>query len=164
LPGVAKVQVDLAQDTFTVAYDDTLLGIPQMLTSIEALGYTPTVLQSNLPLSTRTAMDLMPPQVQALVDNQTPIVVYFGAPWCGACKIMERTTFAAKTVADALAHFHYLKVDVDVSADIAAVYGVVAVPTVLVLSQVGGEVYRHVGPLTAAEMVMVLEEFGAEKR
>ncbi len=153
------MQVDLARDAFTVSYDDGLVSAPQMLTTIEALGYDPRILESGLELSQISGVKTLPVPIQKLIDQQTSIAVYFGAPWCGACKIMERSTLTDQAVKDALLRYRYLKVDVEADAEIATTYAVSAVPTVIILNPQGEEVYRHVGPLSAAEFQLVLGEF-----
>ena len=151
--------VDLANDAFTVSYDDSRVFPELMLTTIEALGYEPSLLQSRLPNVHFTSERDLPKRVRLLVNRSIPIAIYFGAPWCGACKIMERTTFIDPKVMLALTKFKYLKVDVEEDTETGTAFSISAVPTFVVLDAEGHEVYRHVGPLTASEMRLVLGEF-----
>ncbi|MDB9867595.1 heavy-metal-associated domain-containing protein [Pseudomonadales bacterium] len=68
VPGGKQVQVDLAQDAFTVSYADALVGAPQMLTTIEALGFDPVLLQSGLGLSQISGVKSLLAQIQKLID------------------------------------------------------------------------------------------------
>ena len=61
------------------------------------------------------------------------LLVYFTAPWCGACKYVEKTIEEASRNDD----FHYikiLKVDIDKSPDLASRFNIRSVPTVLGIS------------------------------
>jgi copper chaperone CopZ len=159
LPGVSAVKVDLLNDAFTVSYDEAVVRTQTLFIAIEALGYAPSILQSDL-LDARTLTERgLPESVLALVNATTPIFIYFGARWCGACKIMERTTFADDSVSVALAEFNYLKIDIEEETETATAFNIAAVPTVIVLDAEANELYRHVGPLSAYEMRLVLDEF-----
>jgi thiol:disulfide interchange protein len=146
-------------DAFTVSYDDAVVRIERMLTSIEEIGYEPSILQSNLSDAPSLSERDLPESVLALVNSATPLLIYFGARWCGACKIMERTTFTDDSVSAALTEFRYLKIDVEDDAETATAFNISAVPTLIVLDAEGSELYRYVGPLTAYEMLLVLDEF-----
>jgi thioredoxin 1 len=58
------------------------------------------------------------------------LLVYFTAPWCGACKYVEKTIEEL----DKSEEFYYikvLKVDIDQNPDLASRYNVRSIPTVL---------------------------------
>jgi protein disulfide-isomerase len=87
---------------------------------------------------------------QALTEAataQTPIIIVFGANWCGDCKMLDA---AMKTGASAplLARdFKIVKVDVghwDKNLDVAKLYGVPlekGIPAVAIISSKGGVLY-----------------------
>ena len=160
--GVSSVDVDIEQDRFTVTYDGSKVQTATMFTAIKSLGYTSTVAESLVNLKTATKKVAIPKKVQELLDQNLPIFLYFGARWCGACKLMERTTFADERVDDMLSIFANLKIDIDDDVNIAENFSISAVPTVLLLSPIGEELHRHVGPLSPEEMVLLLEEYGRE--
>ncbi|MFT4721082.1 MAG: thiol:disulfide interchange protein [Candidatus Azotimanducaceae bacterium] len=153
------MKVDTVNDAFTVSYDESALTIEHMFTSIEALGYDPSILQSNLTNSSPLSELDLPEAVLSLQDGKTPLLIYFGARWCGACKIMERTTLIDNGVSAALTKYKYLKVDIEKDAVTATAFSISAVPTLVVLNAQGSELYRHVGPLTVYEMRLVLDQF-----
>ena len=70
--------------------------------------------------------------------KEEKILVDFYANWCGPCKmlapILEKVESSIKTI----------KVDVDVFEELAREYGVMSIPT-LVLLENGKETNRHIG-------------------
>jgi thioredoxin 1 len=78
---------------------------------------------------------------------RVPVLVVFGANWCGDCKILDMA-FKSGTSAPLIAkNFRVVKVDVgrfDRNVDIATAYGVPlksGIPAVAILSQTGEVVY-----------------------
>jgi thiol:disulfide interchange protein len=159
LPGVQTIDVDLGRDRFTVAYDETQVDVSQLLQAIVLAGYVPEVVDSTLAAAQALKRDELPQTVQARLNQGVPVVLYFGAGWCGACQIMQRTTFLDSNVLAKLAGYQLMKVDVETEPEIAAALSVSAVPTVILLDSAGTELYRHVGLLSPSEMVLVLNDF-----
>ncbi len=74
-----------------------------------------------------------------VLDAEQPVLVDFFATWCGPCKMLAPTLDAvAAEVADRAKVY---KVDVDQSPDVAAKYGVMSVPTLILFK--GGQPARQ---------------------
>ena len=82
------------------------------------------------------------------VKNGHPLLVDFTAAWCGACKQLDRKTFASPDVQPELLRFMKVKVDATNNDDpkVEAMmdrYDVVGLPTVLVFDSTGKEAVRY---------------------
>lgn len=90
---------------------------------------------------------------QEVLKSPLPVLVDFGADWCGPCRALE-------PVIEKIAERHkgrvrVVRVDADASAAIAARYRVRALPTVI--SFVAGQEYkRHTGATSMAVLVGLL--------
>ena len=88
--------------------------------------------------------DLEAGLARAARDNQL-VLVDFDATWCGYCRQMDRDVFSRQDVADALADWVPVKIDVDKHGATAARYAVQGPPTFIVLSPEGEVVGRLPG-------------------
>jgi len=82
------------------------------------------------------------------------VLVDFRADWCVICKEMERTTFHDPEVVNEAARFVALKVDVDKNPDLAARYGVLGVPVVLLFAPGETVPARRLVARTSAERLL----------
>lgn len=73
------------------------------------------------------------------------IMIDFMASWCGPCKMMEAQVFNTDEFKKLTANMVLVKVDVDVSTQIAARYGIEAMPTVKFANGAGEVVHEFVG-------------------
>lgn len=70
---------------------------------------------------------------QAEISDQ-PRLLYFTASWCPPCKRMSQTTFQQQSVANMLAPYQPIKIDIDAHPSIAEKFGIRSVPTFLILA------------------------------
>lgn len=135
-----------------------------MLDAITETGFKPSLAQSRIATtSTQELSGDLPPLIQTALDQAKSVgkgvFVDFHAKWCGACRTMDKTTFADAAVIDALDKgYVFVKVDTDEYPEIGKQFSVVGLPTVVALNGSGDIVYRHTGPLRAEPLLKVLQE------
>lgn len=71
-----------------------------------------------------------------VIQSSVPVLVDFSATWCGPCQKMAPLIDELASKYDGKAKI--VKVDVDNSQDLATKYGVMSVPTIVLLK--GGEI------------------------
>lgn len=82
-----------------------------------------------------------------------PMFVDFGATWCPSCQQMARQVLPASRVTEALRGFVPVQVDVDNDKPLAVSFQVQVLPTFIVLSPAGREVYRFEGYRSVDDLV-----------
>jgi thioredoxin 1 len=75
------------------------------------------------------------------ISGEKPVVIDFFATWCGPCKMM---TPVFDAVSQTRTDVEMLKIDVDSLVEIAEKYGVMSIPTLVVVKG-GKEVARSMG-------------------
>ncbi len=78
-----------------------------------------------------------------LVVSSAPMVVKFGATWCGPCKRMAPTL---EKLSQEFSQIPFLEVDVDEIPELSKTYSVRSVPTLLFFKD--GAVYKQVAGLS----------------
>ncbi len=89
------------------------------------------------------------------VSMTTPVVIDFWAEWCGPCKIIG--PILEKLAASAAGRWKLVKVDTEAWPDLAQIFRLQAIPTVVMIDQ-GQPVGQFQGALPEDQIVAWLEE------
>ena len=81
-------------------------------------GFRPSIARSRVALARTEKTSQLPPMIQAALTEATSsnkrVFLDFYAEWCGACRTMDKTTFADASVRRVLDEgYVFLKVDTD---------------------------------------------------
>ena len=88
-----------------------------------------------------------------VLNSDLPVLVDFFATWCGPCQMLSPTIEEIAGEADG---FEVGKVDIDESPELAQKYGIMSVPTLLVIKD-GKETARSVGAIPKAQILDMLK-------
>lgn len=91
---------------------------------------------------------------QEILDSPLPVLADFWATWCNPCRMLAPILEELSQEYEGKVKF--CKIDVDENADLAVMYGIVSVPT-LVLMKSGKEVERISGLRSLEELADFLD-------
>jgi thioredoxin 1 len=106
-----------------------------------------------MPTSNRKKAITMTNSFQNIINGDKPVLVDFFATWCGPCQMLSPVL---KDVKDSLGdRVSIIKIDVDKNQEIASVYQVRGVPTMM-LFQNGKQLWRQSGVLSKEEIIKTI--------
>ena len=89
-----------------------------------------------------------------VLKSDTPVLVDYGAEWCGPCKMIA--PLLDEVAKDYDGKLRVVKVNVDENQEITAKYGIRGIPT-LKLFKNGAEVATKVGALSKSQLTAFLD-------
>ena len=94
---------------------------------------------------------------QAAADNKL-VLLDFGASWCSTCKVVDRLLEGAWSSLDN--RLLWVKVDIHQRSDLVERFGVLSVPTVILLSPKEEVLWRKSGHFQVQELEAALAQPG----
>jgi thiol:disulfide interchange protein DsbD len=129
-----------------------------MAQEIVQLGFAPRIDARGKPVPTSlTASSTAFPEPVASALAQAreatrPVFIDFYAEWCAPCKIIEGKIIPDSRVQAALDGYIFVRVDMDIDLKAGQRFNIVGMPTLLVLSGEGEELFRHVGLIDPGDL------------
>jgi thioredoxin-like negative regulator of GroEL len=75
-------------------------------------------------------------------------VLYFGAPWCGPCKSFK--PLVEQTVKEM--NVRWTDINVDYDPSLSQKYEVSSIPTIVIVDNQGGQLYKHTGVMSKSQL------------
>ena len=96
--------------------------------------------------------------------TQKPVLIDFTAEWCAACRELDEKTWPDATVRHETERFVLVKLDLtknnDRTRDLQQTYKILGMPTIILFTPEGEEMFRFEGFWSAEEMVSILRKYG----
>ena len=92
--------------------------------------------------------------VEEVMNSEKPVLVDFWASWCGPCRMVIPVV---EKIAEEYPEYKVVKVNVDEEQELAAQFGVMSIPTLMVVKN-GEVVNKSVGAKNKQQILKKLEE------
>jgi len=93
---------------------------------------------------------------QEVLDNETPVLVDFWAPWCGPCRMVAPVVDEISEQYDG--QVKVVKVNTDENPSVASQYGIRSIPTLMIFKG-GQRVDMVVGAVPKTTLANTLEKY-----
>ena len=90
-----------------------------------------------------------------VLESERPVIVDFWAAWCGPCRVMSPIL---EELAEERPDLRVVKVDTDANQDVAAKYGVLSLPTMMVFRD-GAPAGQIIGARPKQRLLADLEQY-----
>lgn len=91
--------------------------------------------------------------VEEVMNSEKPVLVDFWASWCGPCRMVIPVV---EKIAEEYPEYKVVKVNVDDEQELAAQFGVMSIPTLMVVKN-GEVVNKSVGAKNKQQILAMLE-------
>jgi thiol:disulfide interchange protein DsbD len=159
LAGIALGAIHKGFDGTTV--DRVRKGAGVLMTTFAAALF---IIGATTPASALTWEHIPPADAKAkAVANAKPLIIDFGAAWCGACKELDKITFSEGNVRREAGRFVAVKVDATNDEDprveaAMSEFGVKGLPTVVVYDSKGNEAIRYTDFVDAEHFLAAIQK------
>ena len=102
----------------------------------------------------------------ATARHERPILLFFTAPWCTACKGVKRNVLSSEAAREILARYILVEIDIEHGpreAELAEQWSIAALPTLIVLGR-DGTSQRYAGRLERKPLLRWLERNVSDSR
>lgn len=90
--------------------------------------------------------------IQEVLNSDKPVLVDFWAPWCGPCRMLAPIV---EEIANERSDVKVVKINVDENQDLAMEFGVMSIPTLVVIKE-GKIVNQAIGARPKAQILSML--------
>lgn len=92
--------------------------------------------------------------VKEAIDSDKTVLIDFFASWCGPCKMLS--PIVDEIAESDIPELKVCKVDTDEASEIASQFGIMSIPTLVVLKN-GREIHRSVGLVSKEAILNMLK-------